>query len=102
MQKLDSRFHLRGRPDETIRVTVNGQSQLAGVMCVLGDVTVADGQFALRAGKPMMLAVNIDFNQAEGDTFEIEVKGDPEGFVSKCPVPRAGAFRTVHYRFHVE
>jgi len=101
MQKIDSRFNLRGHADETITVTVNAKSQLPGVMCVLGGIAVSDGQFTLRAGKPMMLAVNIDFNQASGDSFEIEVKGDPDGFVSKCPVPRAGAFRTVQYRFQV-
>ena len=63
----------------------------------------SDGRFtSLRAGRPMMLAVNIDFNQASGDSFEIEVKGDADGFRLKMPGPARGRIPgTVQYRFQV-
>jgi hypothetical protein len=99
MEKIDTRFNLRGKNGETITVTVNGNSSVPGVMCVVGTSTV-DGSFKLDKATPVVfLAVNIDFNQAVGDTFNVTVTGDaPASFVSDFPVPRAGAFRTVRYR----
>jgi hypothetical protein len=99
MEKIDTRFNLRGKDGETITVTVNGNSSVPGVMCVVGTQTV-DGSFKLDKATPVVfLAVNIDFNQAVGDTFNLTVTGDaPASFVSDFPVRRAGAFRTVRYR----
>jgi hypothetical protein len=59
------------------------------------------GTFQLTKAAPVViLDVNIDFNQAVGDKFDIRVTGDaPDSFTSNIAVMRAGAFRSVKYRF---
>jgi hypothetical protein len=100
MQKIDTKFNLRGVDGETITVTVNGNSGVAGVQCVFGNLVVP-GTFQLVTATPVaFLDVNIDFNQAVGDKFDISVKGSAaDTFVSNTAVMRAGAFRAVKYRF---
>ena len=100
MQKIDTKFNLKGSDLETITITVNGNANVAGVQCVLGS-QVVQGTFQLTKATPVVfLDVNIDFNQAAGDTFDISVKGSGEDtFVSTTSVVRAGAFRAVKYRF---
>lgn len=103
MEMIDSPFNLRGADGEDVTVTVNGNSGVAGVMCVV-DKQQVPGTFKLKKATPVVfLAVNIDFNQAPpGDRFDIVVTGAPNTFVSKCPVFRVGAFRTVRYRIETQ
>jgi hypothetical protein len=100
VQKIDTKFNLTGVDQEVITVTVNGNTNVAGVQCVL-DRQIVPWTFRLDRETPVaFLDVNVDFNQAVGDTFEISVTGDaPGSFTSTTRVARAGAFRSVKYRF---
>jgi len=101
--RIDSKFNLRGRDGETISITINGEASLPGCQYVVGTRSV-EGSFVLDRDVPaVFLNVNIDFNQADGDRFDVIVTGDaPESFVSKTTVSRSGAFRAIAYRFETE
>jgi hypothetical protein len=89
MRTLSTIFHLQGRRDETISVTVNGTWPVPGVDANASSRPLGpDGSFRLSPPREA-LGVKIDFARASGDEFLIRVAGsEPGGDVSECTVRR--------------